>query len=172
MQEDLQIWELVDPDTFEPVPPGARGLTVVTNLNSEGSPQLRFLVGDFATFDYGKCACGRTFSRARGGFNGRADDMLNIRGVTLFPSAAEDVIRAVPELGEEFKLVVSSVGTLDELTLVVECRDTDADTAAVAQRLETSFRAQLELRPSIEIVPYGTLPKTEFKAKRVEDRRA
>jgi phenylacetate-CoA ligase len=98
--------------------------------------------------------------------------MLNIRGVTLFPSAVEDVIRSFPELGEEFKIVVSSSGTLDEITLVVEQRDTSVDESQVAGRLETSFRAQLELRPTIQVLPYGTLPKTEFKAKRVDDQRA
>jgi phenylacetate-CoA ligase len=97
--------------------------------------------------------------------------MLNIRGVTLFPSAVEDVIRSIPALGEEFKIVVSSNGTLDELTLVIEHRDTGVDETTLTRHLETAFRANLELRPAIKVIPYGTLPKTEFKAKRVEDRR-
>jgi phenylacetate-CoA ligase len=139
---------------------------------SEASPQIRFVVGDYTTLSYAGCECGRTHVVCEGGFSGRADDMLNIRGVTLFPSAVEDVIRSIPELGEEFKIVVSSNRTLDEITLVVEQRDTSVEASTVAGRLETSFRAQLELRPTIEMLPYGTLPKTEFKGKRVEDRRA
>ena len=68
--------------------------------------------------------------------------------------------------------MVSSTGTLDEITLVVEHRDTDVHESTLAIRLETTFRAQLELRPTIQVLPYGTLPKTEFKAKRVEDQRS
>jgi phenylacetate-CoA ligase len=173
VQEDLQIWELVDPDTFEPVPPGARGLTVVTNLNSEGSPQLRFLVGDFATFDYGKCACGRTFARARGGFNGRADDMLNIRGLKLFPSVIEEIVRGFDALGNEFQIVLETEGVMDVFTIVVETSAPVDETHAGELRalLEAEIIRQCELRPRIQISAPGTLPRTEFKARRVIDRR-
>lgn len=164
--------ETLDPDTWKPVLEGQPGVSVVTNLMSEASPQIRFVIGDYTTLSYAGCECGRTHVVCDGGFSGRADDMLNIRGVTLFPSAVEDVIRSVPELGEEFKIVVSSTGTLDEITLVVEHRDTDVHESTLAIRLETTFRAQLELRPTIQVLPYGTLPKTEFKAKRVEDQRS
>lgn len=170
--EDTHVVETLDPDTWKPVLEGQPGVSVVTNLMSEASPQIRFVIGDYTTLSYAGCECGRTHVVCDGGFSGRADDMLNIRGVTLFPSAVEDVIRSVPELGEEFKIVVSSTGTLDEITLVVEHRDTDVHESTLAIRLETTFRAQLELRPTIQVLPYGTLPKTEFKAKRVEDQRS
>ncbi|MBI2819755.1 MAG: AMP-binding protein, partial [Acidobacteria bacterium] len=71
LMEDLQIWEVLDPTTFEPLPLGQRGLTTVTNLFSEGSPQLRFLVGDYAVMRDTPCACGRTQIHAEGGFLGR-----------------------------------------------------------------------------------------------------
>jgi phenylacetate-CoA ligase len=173
VQEDLQIWELVEPDTFEPVPAGFRGLTVVTNLSSEGSPQLRFLVGDFATFDQRKCVCGRTFARAIGGFNGRADDMLNIRGLKLFPSVIEEVVRGFDHFGNEFQIVLETEGVMDSFTIVVESRDR-LDQSVVARwsaELEAAVIRQCELRPRISIVAPGTLPPTEFKARRVIDRR-
>lgn len=170
--EDTHVLETLDPKTWKRVPEGQPGVSVVTNLMSEASPQIRFVVGDYTTLSYAGCQCGRTHVVCDGGFSGRADDMLNIRGVTVFPSAVEDVIRSLPELGEEFKIVVSSSGTLDEITLVVEQRDTSVHESQLAGRLETSFRAQLELRPTIQVLPYGTLPKTEFKAKRVDDQRA
>ena len=152
MQEDLQIWELVDPDSFEPVPPGARGLTVVTNLNSEGSPQLRFLVGDFATFDYGKCVCGRTFARARGGFNGRADDMLNIRGLKLFPSVVEEIVRGFDALGNEFQIVLETEGVMDAFTIVARPprRSMKRTRIELRARLEAEIIRQCELRPRIQ----------------------
>jgi phenylacetate-CoA ligase len=168
--EDTHILETLDPDTWQPVPDGQPGVSVVTNLISEASPQIRFVVGDYTTLSYEPCACGRTHVICQGGFSGRADDMLNIRGVTLFPSAIEQIIRSFDELGEEFKVVVEQRDDLDELTLVVEARD-PAQEDALRDRLAGAFRAELELRPGIEFLPYGTLPKTEFKANRVEDRR-
>jgi phenylacetate-CoA ligase len=171
--EDTHLIETLDPDTLEPVPEGQPGLTVVTNLCSEASPQIRFLVGDYTRLDHGGCECGRTHVVCRGGFAGRADDMLNVRGVTLFPSAVEEVVRRFTELGEEFLIELSTVQSLDELTIVAEPlphvpQDRHDE---LGQELEGAFRAALELRPSIRLQPYGTLPKTEFKAKRVQDKR-
>jgi phenylacetate-CoA ligase len=173
VQEDLYIWELVDPDTLEPIDTDGRGLTCVTSLNSEGSPQLRFLVGDFATFDRSRCACGRTFARARGGFSGRADDMLNIRGLKLYPSVIEEIVRGFDSLGDEFQIVLDTEGVLDQFTIVAETRGFVDETAEaeIARRLETEVIRKTELRPRIRIAPPGSLPKTEFKARRVIDRR-
>jgi phenylacetate-CoA ligase len=173
LMEDTHIWETVEPETYARVPFGQRGLSVVTNLCSEASPQLRFLVGDFTTLTDAPCACGRTHLRALGGFLGRADDMLNIRGVTLFPSAVEDAVRRVPQIGEEFQIVVSRDRELDVLTIVAEPRPsvTQDEYPAIARKIEDEVVSRCELRPKIELLPYGTLPKTEFKAKRVKDLR-
>jgi phenylacetate-CoA ligase len=170
LMEDLQIWETVDPETMQSQPDGQRGLSVVTNLCSEASPQLRFLVGDFCTLTHERCACGRTHARAVGGFLGRADDMLNIRGVTLFPSAIEDAVRRVPEVGEEFLIVLTRDKEMDVLTVQVEARPEVAHDL-VLHKVETEIVSRCELRPRIEVLAYGTLPKTEFKAKRVKDLR-
>lgn len=171
LMEDAGIWETVDPVSLRPVPPGQRGLSVVTNLCSESSPQLRFLVGDFTTLTRARCDCGRTHLRAMGGFLGRADDMLNVRGVTLFPSAIEDAVRRIAEIGEEFQLVISRDRELDVMTVLVEPRpEVSADQhPAILKRVETEIVSRCELRPVIQALPYGTLPKTEFKAKRVKD---
>ncbi len=173
VQEDLQIWETVDPVTMEPVTAGQRGLTVVTNLNSEGSPQLRFVVGDFTTLDYDRCICGRTLARARGGFVGRADDMLNIRGQKLFPSVIEEVVRSFDVLGDEFQIVLEKDGAMDTFTIVAETRKEVRPTESerLIQMIAAEVIRQCELRPRIVLVTPGTLPKTEFKARRVIDRR-
>ncbi len=173
VQEDLQVWETVDPETFEPVAEGSRGLTVVTNLNSEGSPQLRFLVGDFTILDHGRCVCGRTLARARGGFQGRADDMLNIRGLKLFPSVIEELVRGFDDLGHEFQIVLDSDGAMDRFTIVAETREpmAGAGTESLRARLVSEVVRRCELRPTVELVAPGTLPQTEFKAHRVVDRR-
>lgn len=171
--EDTHILETVDPVTLQPVPEGKPGLSVVTNLCSEASPQIRFMVGDFTTLAYDPCPCGRTHVRAVGGFAGRSDDMLNVRGVTLFPSAVEDVVRGFAELGEEFQIVLTTEKGLDEFTVVLEPLPSVPESAygELKYRLETAIRARCELRPNIQLEPYGTLPKTEFKAKRVKDLR-
>ena len=174
VQEDLQIWETVDPVTMEPAPVGQHGLTVVTNLNSEGSPQLRFVVGDFTTLDYDRCVCGRTLARARGGFVGRADDMLNIRGQKLFPSVIEQVVRGFDLLGDEFQIVLDKADVMDTFTIVAETRARIASSAGerLIQQVTAEVIRQCELRPQVQLVGPGTLPKTEFKARRVIDRRA
>ncbi|HEY7201224.1 MAG TPA: AMP-binding protein [Candidatus Dormibacteraeota bacterium] len=168
--EDTHLVETVDPGTHEPTPPGVPGLVVITNLCSEASPQVRFLVGDVTTLSTDACACGRTHVHCSG-FAGRADDMLNIRGVTLFPSAVEDMLRRMPELGDEFQIVLDSPGRERErFRLVVEARP-GADAAAVAVRVAEETKARFDLRPEVEVVAAGTLPKTEFKARRVRDER-
>jgi phenylacetate-CoA ligase len=171
--EDGQIWETVDPARLEPTQRGERGLSVVTNLCSEASPQLRFLVGDFTTLSDELCECGRTHARAIGGFRGRADDMLNVRGVTLFPASIEDAVRGVPDAGSEFEIVLTRERSLDVLTVRVEGRDDlPAERLASLSRLvESEIVGACELRPVVEILPHGTLPRAEFKAKRVRDLR-
>ena len=173
LMADTQIWETVDPVTFEPVAAGQRGLSVVTNLVSEASPQLRFLVGDFTVLGTNRCDCGRSHPRALGGFLGRADDMLNVRGVTLFPSSVEDAIRAVREAGNEFEIRLTRERDLDVLTVRVEsAADGGVDAAELGRRIESQIIARCELRPVVEVLTPGTLPKTEFKAKRVRDLRS
>ncbi len=172
LMEDVQVWEVAD-EQMRALPDGSRGLTVVTNLCSEASPQLRFLVGDYTTLTHEPCACGRTHARAVGGMVGRADDMLNVRGVTLFPSSIEDIVRRIPQLGAEFAIVLTKTQELDELIVQVEVLpDVSTDRyAEVGAIVEREIRSRCELRPVVEVLPQGTLPPTQFKAKRVRDLR-
>lgn len=169
LMEDVQIWELVDPDTLEPVGEGQRGVTVVTNLYSEATPLLRFLVGDYTVFSHAPCACGRTHKRAIGGFVGRADDMLKIRGVAVFPSAIEDALRAFDELEGEFEIVVGRKEGLDSLTIRAEVKpDVPAsEHAALRERITDRIRTAIEVRPDITLIAAGSLERPQFKARRV-----
>ena len=168
LMEDIQIWELVDADTKEQVPVGERGLTVCTSLNSEASPQLRFLVGDYTTLTAEKCACGRTHQRAIGAFAGRADELINLRGIKMYPVQLEEAVRAVPGIGDEYEIVLSTDAKgLDIMTARVEHAD-----AGVADRVQNEIRTRCEVRADVEVLTPGTLPKTEFKAKRIRDERA
>jgi phenylacetate-CoA ligase len=100
--------------------------------------------------------------------------MLNVRGVTLFPSAIEHLVRGRVELGAEFEIVLTAVENREEIELVVEAAPSvpEPDYEAVGRSLADAFRARLELRPLVKVLPPDTLPKTEFKAKRVRDERA
>lgn len=165
--EDVQIWELVDADSRARVPEGERGLTVCTSLNSESSPQLRFLVGDYTVYDSGVCACGRTHVRAMGSFTGRADDLINLRGVKFFPSQIEQAVRSIDGIGDEFEIVLrTNEDGLDVMDLRVEHGSGD-----VAGAVGAAVRSRCEIRVGVEVLPPDTLPKTEFKAKRVRDER-
>jgi phenylacetate-CoA ligase len=167
LMEDVQVWELVDAEGKQPAGEGARGLTVCTSLNSESSPQLRFLVGDYATFTTERCACGRTHVRAVGAFAGRADELINLRGVKMYPVELEAAVRAVPGIGDEYEIVLATdPNGLDVMTARVEHAD-----RAVGERVAREIRTRCEVRCAVEVLAPGTLPKTEFKARRVRDTR-
>jgi phenylacetate-CoA ligase len=169
--EDVQIWETVDGQDYRAVAPGQRGLTVCTSLNSESSPQLRFLVGDYTTFDRSTCECGRSHVRALGSFVGRADDVINLRGVKFFPSQIEEAIRSVSGTGDEFEIILDTNDDgLDIMTIRVEHPE-HATPADWHDRIAGAVRSRCEVRADVEILAPKTLPKTEFKARRVNDRR-
>ena len=167
LMEDVQVWEVVDPVTRAHLADGERGLTVCTNLNSESSPQLRFLVGDYTTLARGLCDCGRTHVRAIGSFCGRADDLINLRGIKMFPVDIEDALRSVPGIGDEFEIVLATTDHgLD--TMTVRCEHADG---GIATAVAGEIRSRIEVRVDVEVLVPGTLPKTEFKARRVRDQR-
>jgi phenylacetate-CoA ligase len=167
LMEDVQVWELVDADGKRRVAEGSRGLTVCTSLNSESSPQLRFLVGDYSVLTSEQCACGRTHVRAVGAFAGRADELINLRGIKMYPVELEAAVRAVPGIGDEYEIVLATTADgLDVMTARVEHAD-----AAVAEQVAREIRARCEVRCAVEVLAPGTLPKTEFKARRIRDTR-
>ncbi len=171
LMEDIQIWELVDADAFAPVADGERGLTVCSSLNSESSPQLRFLVGDYTVFERGTCDCGRNHVRAVGAFVGRADDLINLRGIKMFPAQVEQAVRSVPGLGDEYQIVLTTLPDgLDVMDIRVEHED-HAAPDAIAEAVGQAVRSRCEVRVGVEVLAPNTLPKTEFKAKRVLDER-
>jgi len=171
LMEDLQVWETVDPVTRAPTVEGERGLTVCTNLNSESSPQLRFLVGDYTVLDRAPCACGRTHLRAMGSFAGRSDDLINLRGIKMFPVQIEEAVRSVAGTGDEFEIVLAANDEgMDVMTVRVEHVEF-ATGEKLSRRIAGEIRARCEVRVDVEVLRPGTLPKTEFKARRVKDLR-
>lgn len=162
------VAEVLDPESGRPVPPGQVGELTLTNLGRWGSPVFRYRSGDRVRVAADPCPCGRTFLRLEGGILGRVDDMLIVRGVNVFPSALEGIVRRFPQV-EEFCIEVSRRGELDELCLRLEM-DGAAPAAEVGRTLvevAEAVRRELGIRVETEAAPPGSLPRWELKARRV-----
>jgi phenylacetate-CoA ligase len=160
------IAEIIDPTGARQVGEGEEGELVLTNLGRAGWPAIRYRTGDRVRHGGYRCVCGRTTLLLPDGILGRADDMLIVRGVNIYPSAIEAIVREFPEVAE-FRITVTRAGARDELVLEVETA-ADGSAAHVAQALH----ARLNLRILVQAVPPGTLPRWELKARRVVDQRS
>jgi len=173
--EDHFFPEIINPDTLEPVPMGTVGELVFTTLTKEGMPLLRYRTRDLCTLMEGECECGRTAVRM-GRILGRSDDMLIIRGINVFPSQVESVILSTEEFEPHYQLVIDRVDNLDRLTVRVELRNefmTDLlpDLAALERKLSEKLKSVLSIRAKVQLLPQGTLERSQGKSKRVIDNR-
>ena len=158
------IAEVVDPDTDAPVADGVRGELVITNLGRTASPVIRYRTRDLVVRTREPCACGRTFARLAGGVVARADDMVNVRGVNVYPAAVEAVLRAIDAVAE-YRCTVRAEGSLRTIDLEVEI-GAGADAAATAVLTADRLRDALGLTIPVTPVAHGTLPRFEMKARR------
>ena len=161
------IFEVIDPRTLEPVAPGGQGELVATNLGRAGMPLIRYRTGDLVQVDESPCTCARTFARLPHGIMGRADDMVVVRGMNVFPSAIEGVLREFPEVSE-FRIEVFRRRSMAELKVLLEPLPDSADD--LAERAAERLQDRLLLRIPCELVPGGSLPRFELKARRVVQR--
>ena len=152
------IFEVVDANGR----PALEGELVATNLGRWGSPLFRYRTGDHVIASRERCSCGSPFMKIVGGIRGRVDDMFTVRGVNLYPSQVEDIVRRHPAV-REFVIERRTVEHMDEVVLVVEMDDTSAST----ERLEADLRQALGVRLGCRVVPIGTLPASETKSKRL-----
>ncbi len=169
--EDFALAEVLDPETNAPVPDGTAGVLVLTHLDKQAMPLLRWWTGDIVVRDRSPCACGRTHARLAGGVRGRADDMLVIRGVNLFPSAVEEIVRATPGAAGEYVILIDpdvrdpATGFLTGLKLRVEAAY-GAPAEELGSTIAEEVRSKLHVRALVEIVKEGTLPRSALKARR------
>jgi phenylacetate-CoA ligase len=174
--QDVVYTEVCDPKTFRRVPYGERGTPVYTHLERTSQPMIRLVSGDLTLWVDEPNACGRTYPCLPHGIFGRIDDMITIRGENVYPSEIDAVLNHLFGYGGEHRIIITREGTMDELLVRVEAAAGvfERGAAAVAQmRAETAQRMQkvLGLRAVIEILPPGTFPRTDFKARRVVDDR-
>jgi len=171
--EDHLLVEIIDPETHKRCQPGEIGVLILTHLTKDATPMIRYWTGDLARLNTEPCACGRTHARSEGGILGRTDDMIIYKGANFYPSQVEKVIRSYDELGDEFRirLTTDDKSGVDVITIIGEYKDKTADTDAFKNRVRQAFREELEVTPGFELVAFDTLERTMFKAKRIEDKR-
>ncbi len=159
------ICEVIDPETGDAAAPGRIGELVVTNLGRLASPVIRYRTGDLVVRGADPCPCGRIYARIEGGVLARSDDMVNVRGVNVYPAAIESVVRDVPAV-TEFRATVSRDGAMRSLSLEVEVAPGADDPGDVAQIVSQGLRRALGLSVPVHLVGAGTLPRFEMKARR------
>ena len=173
INEDYFLPEIIDSETGEVLPAGAKGELVITCIKKEGLPLIRYRTKDVTRLFYEPCKCGRTTCRMENP-SGRSDDMLKVRGVNVFPGQIEEVVLSIPELGPHYEIIVEREGYSDKLTVRVELNK-ETDSFAELQRIENATRSKLKivlgLDAKIRLESPNTLQRFEGKAKRIKDLR-
>ena len=166
VMEGAYIAEIVDPETGAHVQAGDTGELVLTTLGRLGSPLLRYRTGDLVRgCPDTVCECGRSELALEGGILGRTDDMIAVRGVNIYPSAVEEIVRTHGGVAE-YQVHVKTNSALVELALKIELSPGSSDPGAVAGSLEIALQAAFNLRIPVSVVPAGMLPRFEMKAQR------
>jgi len=175
--EDHYLPEIIDRDTAEILDINQSGELVITTLTKEGMPLLRYRTGDITSLNDEICACGRTHIRMNK-LTGRNDDMLKIKGVKVYPSQIESVLMEIPELSDQYQLVLTTDGILDQLEIRVELssdfRDFDLikDIDRLVNYINRKITAVLSLNCKITLLQPASIPRPEAgKAKRLIDNR-
>ena len=181
LQNGIHIWadmfliEVIDPKTMEQVDDGERGELVVTSLDKWAFPLIRYRLGDITILNNEPCECGRTHPRIMR-ILGRTDDMIIVRGINVFPSQVESVLMRIPEIGDNYQIIVDRKGPLDVMTVKVEVTesafsDKIADLMSLSNEVSRQLKNVLNITAEVELVEPGAIPRSEGKARRVIDKR-
>jgi phenylacetate-CoA ligase len=171
VNEDHFLPEIVDPNTGEVLPEGEEGVLVFTTLTKQALPLLRYWTGDVTSLSSSPCACGRTLVRMDR-IKGRADDMLIVRGVNVYPTQVEAVLLRLPELTPNYRIVVTRSGTLDEAEVEIETTPEHVGDDELRSRAERLLRESIGCSIGVTLQAPGTVPRSEGgKLQRVLDRR-
>ncbi|GLI20250.1 MULTISPECIES: phenylacetate--CoA ligase [Tepidanaerobacter] len=173
--EDFFIPEIIDPVTEEPLPEGERGELVITTIDKEGLPVIRYRTRDITSISYKPCACGRTHARIEK-ILGRTDDMLIIRGVNVFPSQIESALMAAGDAEPHYLIIVDRKDNLDSIEVWVEVSeqlfaDEVRKLEEVRKKITSSIYTTLGINVNVKLVEPHTIERTEGKSKRVIDKR-
>jgi phenylacetate-CoA ligase len=180
-QSGMHIWEddyfveIIDPDNLAPVPEGVFGELVLTTLRREGMPIIRYRTRDITRIIPGECPCGRVHKRLDR-IQGRSDDMFIIKGVNIFPLQVEQVLMNIPEVGNNYVIILKREHNLDEMIVRVEMTDKMfvedmRHLQRLQQKITRDLRGELQITPRLELVEPNSLPRSEGKAMRLIDER-
>lgn len=173
----MHIWsdyiyvEIVDPDTGEILPDGEEGEIVLTTLQKEGAPLIRFRTHDLSRFVPGECACGHHEHPRIDIITGRTDDMVKVKGVNMFPAQIEEIIAFTDGASSEYQVMIDHMNGRDIMTVFFETQATGEDREAVEQQMQALFKAKLNMTPVAKGVAIGELPRSEKKTRRIFDNR-
>ncbi len=172
----MHIWsdyvyiEVVDPDTGQPLPDGEVGELVLTTLQKEGAPLIRYRTHDLTRIIPGTCACGSPHPRIDT-LVGRTDDMFKVKGCNMFPAQVEEVIKCTDGTSSEYQVMIENISGKDVLTVLFETPLEGDAKARCEEELAMIFKAKLGCTPDAKGVPMGELPRSEKKTKRIFDSR-
>lgn len=173
--EDAFLIEILDPETLEPVPDGEFGELVMTTLDREAMPLIRYRTRDLTRIIPGTCACGRTHARLDR-ITGRSDDMFIVKGCNVFPMQIEGVLLKIPEVGSDYLITLERINGVDEMIVEVEVKKDwfNGDIARLdrlSRFITHQIRDEVLAKPIVRLVEPGSIPKSEGKAVRVVDKR-
>lgn len=173
--EDAYIVEIIDPKTLQAVPDGEYGELVMTTLDREAMPLLRYRTRDITRILTGNCECGRTHRRLDR-ITGRTDDMFIIKGCNVFPLQIESILMKVPEVTSDYRILLETINDVDEMIVEVEIQKNLTDDYLktlefITKKLTHEIRDEVLAKPIVRLVEPGSIPKQEGKAIRVFDRR-
>lgn len=167
--DDYLYIEIIDPVTLKPVPDGELGEIVITTLVKEGAPLIRYRTHDLSRIIPGTCPCGSPFPRLDI-IMGRTDDMMKIKGVNVFPSQIEEILKTFPEVSSEYQIRISHLDGKDTMRIYVETNGT-VDFMELSRRIAGTVKSRIGFTPLVKVVELGVLPRSEKKSKRVIDER-
>lgn len=173
--EDAFIVEIIDPETLQPLPDGEIGELVMTTLDREAMPLIRYRTRDLTRIIPEQCACGRTHRRLDR-IKGRSDDMFIVKGCNIFPMQVEKILMLFPELTSEYRILLERINDVDEMIVEVEIskENFSGDVVSLSnltKKVTHDIRDEVLTKPIVKLVEPGSLPKTEGKAVRVIDNR-
>ena len=167
--DDYIYIEIVDPETLKPVPDGELGEIFITTLLKEGAPLIRYRTHDLSRIIPGICPCGSNYPRLDI-IMGRTDDMIKIKGVNVFPSQIEEILKEFPEVSSEYQIRISHLDGRDTMRLYVETNGT-VNFLELGRRIAEKVKSRIGFTPLVKVVELGLLPRSEKKSKRVYDER-
>ncbi|TET85129.1 MAG: phenylacetate--CoA ligase family protein, partial [Desulfobacteraceae bacterium] len=170
---DYYILEILDPDTLKPVPEGEIGEMVVTTLKKEAAPLIRYRTRDLTRLIPGQCPCGSILPR-HDRLLGRSDDMIIFRAVNIYPGQIDHVLSGIEGIGSEYQIILDRKADGKDYMAVKVERDQGIDSSQdeeLSKKIGEEIKKQILVSGNIEIVDYGSLPRSERKTKRVFDNR-